>query len=390
MSERLDFKAFHDCMGDHPSQTAIFHSNGSKWWMQVAAGWSLPDSVRNLGYLKRRSLFRQFIEAIDFTQLQLLDDTVTKIALTLDEQTQGSLTLHPGTQASDNYFMTVATRMRCTVTEDPDRVIYPPIDEQPHRGLRQFKASHLQVVDVIDATVSIVLVEDRKFAYKSVDRPIYLRGDTEHLLDELDALVQFSGEPNVAQLIGLVVSESPYKTCPSADMASLVITGLLLEYYPGGSLEDTIQQSEGVDDTLLVQWALQIGEALAIMHLRGRAHVDMKPANVVLDAHQNAILIDIGGTGGFSWEWLSPEMSQAMRAGNEFIPTTAPFKERVATDCWAYGRILLSFAGKSDTCTDGGAGASRLHSVARRLTEATPEARMSLSDALTELRGNKI
>jgi hypothetical protein len=32
-------------------------------------------------------------------------------------------------------------------------------------------------------------------------------------MNEIDALAQFRGQPNIAQLVGLVVSENPYKTC---------------------------------------------------------------------------------------------------------------------------------------------------------------------------------
>jgi hypothetical protein len=33
-------------------------------------------------------------------------------------------------------------------------------------------------------------------------------GDTEHIMNEIDALAQFRGQPNIAQLVGLVVSEN--------------------------------------------------------------------------------------------------------------------------------------------------------------------------------------
>jgi hypothetical protein len=60
--------------------------------------------------------------------------------------------------------------------------------------------------------VSIVLVEQQRFAYKSIGRLIYVPGDAEHVLEEIDVLSQFLGHPNIAQLVGLVISAIPYKT----------------------------------------------------------------------------------------------------------------------------------------------------------------------------------
>lgn len=63
---RLDFKSFQDWNGDRPSQTLTFHNNDSSWWIKVTVDWSLPEQVLSLGYLKRRSVFREFLKAIDF------------------------------------------------------------------------------------------------------------------------------------------------------------------------------------------------------------------------------------------------------------------------------------------------------------------------------------
>lgn len=374
---RLEFKSFQDRNGDRPSQTLIFHNNGSSWWIKFTVDWSLPEQVRGLGYLRRRFVFQEFLEAIDFGQLQLLDDTVTSITLSLTEQSQNSIMIRDGHQNPANSFIAVAHQMRCKIAEDPRRVTYPTLERE--RCLPIFEARCLQTVEVVAPTVSTVMFKQHMFAYKTIDRPIYEPEDTKHVLNEIDVLAQLRGLPGIAQLVGLVVSENPYKTYTSTDMPA-VITGFLLEYYSGGPLEQ-IFEHESQFDALPIQWALQIGTALRSLHKRGRTHLDIKPSNIVLDANENAVLIDVSGTGGYVWEWLSPEMQILIQQNSETSPANAPFELRVATDCWAYGRLLSALAEKSGTPVI----SKKLQTIADVLTKAAPESRISLCDALAQL-----
>ncbi|KAJ5550390.1 hypothetical protein N7461_005088 [Penicillium sp. DV-2018c] len=354
---RLEFKSFQDWNGDRPSQTLIFHNNGLSWWIKVTVDWSLPEQVRDLGYFKRRFVFQEFLEAIDFSPLPLLDNTVTSITLSLTEQSQNSIMIRDGHQNPANFFIAVAHQMRCKIAEDPRRVTYPTLERE--RSLPIFEAHFLQTVEVVAPTVSTVMFKQQIFAYKTIDRPIYEPEDTKHVLNEIDVLAQLRGLPSIAQLVGLVVSENPYKTCPSTDMPA----------------------DESQFDALPIQWALQIGTALRTLHKRGRTHLDIKPSNIVLDATNNAVLIDVSGTGGYVWEWLSPEMQVLIQENNETSPANAPFEARIATDCWAYGRLLLALAEKSGT-----PGISRkLQFIADGLTKAAPQSRISLCDALAQL-----
>ncbi|CAG8942466.1 unnamed protein product [Penicillium salamii] len=374
---RLEFKSFQDRNGDCPSQTLIFHNNGSSWWIKFTVDWSLPEHLRGLGYFKRRFVFQEFLEAIDFGQLHPLDDTVTSITLSLTEQSQNSIMIRDGHQNPANYFIAVAHKMRCKIAEDPMRVTYPTLERE--RCLPIFEARCLQTVEVIAPTVSTVMFKQHMFAFKPIDRPIYEPEDTKHVLNEIDVLAQLRGLPGIAQLVGLVVSENPYKTHPSTDIPA-VITGFLLEYYSGGSLEQ-IFEDEFQSDALPIQWALQIGTALGSLHKRGQTHLDIKPSNIVLDANENAVLIDVSGTGGYVWEWLSPEMQILVQENSETSPANTPFEVRVATDSWAYGRLLSALAEKSGT-----PGISRkLQFIADGLTKAAPESRVSLCDALAQL-----
>lgn len=128
---------------------------------------------------------------------------------------------------------------------------------------------------------------------------------------------------------------------------------------------------------MAIQWALQIGTALRSLHKRGRTHLDIKPSNIVLDANDNAVLIDVSGTGGYVWEWLSPEMQIL----SETSPANAPFEARVSTDCWAYGRLLSAIAENIGTSRIG----KKLQFIADALTKPAPESRILLCDALAQL-----
>ncbi|KAL2834778.1 hypothetical protein BJY01DRAFT_252858 [Aspergillus pseudoustus] len=68
----------------------------------------------------------------------------------------------------------------------------------------------------------------------------------------------------------------------------------------------------------LAKWASQIGAAIKSMHDAGWTHVDLKPGNVVLDSKNNAKLVDISGTGCWTWEYLSFGMEQIVK-GDENI-----------------------------------------------------------------------
>jgi tRNA A-37 threonylcarbamoyl transferase component Bud32 len=67
---------------------------------------------------------------------------------------------------------------------------------------------------------------------------------------------------------------------------------LALEYFPCGSLRDRLKNP--VSEAEAVDYARQIGEALAVLHAAHVVHRDLKPSNLMLTDDNRVILIDFG------------------------------------------------------------------------------------------------
>jgi serine/threonine-protein kinase len=116
---------------------------------------------------------------------------------------------------------------------------------------------------------------------------------------------------------------------------------LVLEYLPGGSLEDRLATGKPLTDDDTRRIAGEIAAGLAHAHERGVVHRDLKPANILFDAGGRAKIADFGiaraaGTTGLTEAgtilgtaaYISPEQA----AGRPATP---------ASDVYAFGVILF-------------------------------------------------
>jgi D-xylose transport system substrate-binding protein len=73
---------------------------------------------------------------------------------------------------------------------------------------------------------------------------------------------------------------------------------IAMQYLPGGSLQDRLEELKERDETLGVEEALRIGleiaEGLAALHKRDLVHCDLKPSNILFDADGHARVGDLG------------------------------------------------------------------------------------------------
>ena len=388
------------CLG-HPEphirhQELTFHSQQSKWnikvtfrseaiQQQLAEATShdtcifVREPIKNK--LERRREFQDFIQYINFHKLSLIPDTVTEINLLLESPALripicylNKLHLVGNIPTGvQNRFLVVASALKVTTQEDSLRIKYPvyakdltwpEVLEEDISTEEDFNGSALRVKRAGDSHC---------YVYKKVDRPFYEPNDTWVFLNELQNLKLLRGKSHIVQLCYIVISNNPYQTT-SACGNPLVTRGFLLEYHSHGTLEDRLQEGD-LGEFPWKFWPLQIGYGLLHLHQHELTHTDLKPSNVVIDIHGDAILIDISGVGGITPEWTAPEMRD-----KNFLHVSQ--KERAQSDIWAYGRIMLALAQSRNW----GDEVTFLREAVRETTQDNPEMRIKLLDVISLLR----
>ena len=231
-----------------------------------------------------------------------------------------------------------------------------------------------------DSVYKVLLQGDETpYVYKEVERAHYVPRDTEVLEQELRNLDMFRGTTvGIVQLVAAVVSQNPYQTTqPGKECDPVVLRGFLLEHHPNGTLESVLKPPTPDARERWREWALQIASALAEMHHRGLAHMDLKPSNVVLSGESDAVLIDISGIGGVTRQWLCPEMLESKKD-----PLSGSIEAQQQNDIWALGQIMLAMA---DACCADEQKQQLLRSVALATTRPCP--RIPLSEVIDALSG---
>jgi serine/threonine protein kinase len=69
----------------------------------------------------------------------------------------------------------------------------------------------------------------------------------------------------------------------------------VMDYCEGGSLADLVKNyPTGMGEARALKYIRQVASALQYIHEKNMNHLDVKPANILLDSYDNAILIDFG------------------------------------------------------------------------------------------------
>ena len=119
-----------------------------------------------------------------------------------------------------------------------------------------------------------------------------------------------------------------------------------MEYCGGGSLDDLIARRGGLPEAEALRLFQQVASALDFMHAHKMLHLDVKPANVMLRANGEAVLIDFGLSKQYT-EGGEPESSTTVGGGT---PGYAPIEQAnyrqgrdfpVTMDVYALGATLF-------------------------------------------------
>ena len=386
------------CLG-HPEphirhQELVFYSQESRWTLKVTfmseaiqrqftKGTSddtcvfVREPIKK--YLERRQEFQSFIKCINFHELNLIPDTVTEINLVLESPESKSPTHSPLHLVEDiaidtqNRFLMVASALKATIQEDPLRIKYPAYAKDS--TLPEVSLEDILTEEDFNGSAFRVkrAGKSQSYVYKKVDRPFYNPYDTWVFLNELKNLKLLRGKSHIVQLCHIVVSTNPYQTIPTR-VSPLVIRGILLEHHPLGTLEDRLQNAD-LEGLPWKMWPLHIGYGLLHLHRHGITHMDLKPSNIVIDIHGNALLIDISGVGGITLEWTSPELQE-----KDYL--NVPHAERALSDIWAYGRIMFALAQSRNW----GDEVTFLREAVAATTNEDPEMRIGLRDVISMLQ----
>ncbi|KAG2418663.1 hypothetical protein HFD88_001764 [Aspergillus terreus] len=361
------------------SQYLIYHSKDSRWWVNVTFKGELcrilasPTAESRPSKRERRKMYQNIVNLIDYASLPLLDDTVTEVILEEPVGKRNALVICDSQEPCTTPFANFLGRLGYKIREDPSRVVYPSCIEYPL--FRAINAPDLsEQAEIVDGVFHVFDVTDKTpYILKVVNRPLYRPHDTNVIRKELENLHRFRGVPNIVQAAGIAVSDNPYKTSRLRNERQVVV-GIVLEFHEGGSLRDVLRGNRLTDVTLR-RWALQIAIALSHMHQAGIAHMDIKPSNVVIDAGGNAVVIDISGIGGITYEWRAPEIR------DEISPCSLPFELRQSNDVWACGKLLSEMASYAEDSSM----SITLNELADGLTRENAQDRMTLLEAVSSL-----
>jgi serine/threonine protein kinase len=122
---------------------------------------------------------------------------------------------------------------------------------------------------------------NRLVAVKVDERKLDTEAEQRRFLREAGAAGRMSGHPGIVTVhdAGLLVDDRPF---------------LVMELCPGGSLTRWMTKEPRPSQRRVREVGVRIADALAAAHLLGVLHRDVKPANILIDAYNNAGLADFG------------------------------------------------------------------------------------------------
>ncbi|APA05331.1 hypothetical protein SS1G_09733 [Sclerotinia sclerotiorum 1980 UF-70] len=220
-------------------------------------------------------------------------------------------------------------RLHVHVVEDLSEVIhYPPVKALNHLPCRRVLESELEFDSHLSGFVYKVIVGGQVFIKKEIPGP----DQVEEFLYEINALHKLSGSHSVIQFGGVVL-----------DNEAKCVKGLLISFAEQGALIDVIYDGDGgIPWERRERWAKQIVHGLSEIHEAGFVQGDFTLSNIVIDANDDAKIIDINRR-GCPVGWEPPEVA-ALLESNQRISMYIGVK----SDLYQLGMVLYALATQHD------------------------------------------
>lgn len=221
-------------------------------------------------------------------------------------------------------------RLHVHVTEDVNEIIpYPPVSCIGHLPeARLIREDQLHFETHLSGFVYNVRLDGKSYIKKEIPGP-----DTvDEFLYEINALHALQGTPNVVQVEGVVV-----------DYDEAVVKGLLISFAEKGALVDILYEHRGtISWERRERWARQIVRGLCEIHEAGYVQGDFTLSNIVVDANDDAQIIDINRR-GCPVGWEPPEIAAKIESNQRISMYIG-----VKTDIYQLGMTLWALAMEED------------------------------------------
>lgn len=266
---------------------------------------SLEEDLQGIRFQRDKSsrIFESIRESLMDIQFY---DTVTNLKLQTDKE-----------------------RLHVHVTEDVHEIIhYPPVSSVSHLECQRFPESALSFDAHLSGFVYRVKIDGKIFIKKEIPGP-----DTvEEFLYEINALHRLSGSQSVIEFGGVVL-----------DNDKRLVKGLLISFAEQGALIEMIYEGKGqMPWKRRERWAKQIVQGLSEIHEAGYVQGDFTLSNIVVDANDDAKIIDINRR-GCPMGWEPPELAALIKSDQRISMYIG-----VKSDIFQLGMVLWAIAMEED------------------------------------------
>ncbi|KHN94218.1 Protein kinase domain-containing protein [Metarhizium album ARSEF 1941] len=218
------------------------------------------------------------------------------------------------------------SRLHIHVVEDGNEIIHFPTSDQ----VRHLECKFVRERDVdFDSHLSGFVYKVRVNGQTLIKKEIPSPDTVDEFLYEVNVLGTLRDSPDIVRLCGLVIDDDDQ------------IKGLLLTYAEQGSLMDVIydkSKEQGIPWLTRQKWARQIIRGLRDIHESGFVQGDLTLNNIVVNAADDAKIIDINRR-GCPAGWEPPELKMLLESDHHLSLFIG-----VKSDLFQLGMVLWALA----------------------------------------------